>query len=145
MKNIDVEIHSKPSLTKTLVRSIVNEIAKDKGCKFSYLEISFVTKDIIQEINKEHLHHDYPTDIITFEYDRDEDDVIDGELIICSQVAEENAEEYGVSVESELLRLVVHGVLHLIGYDDTDEVKKKLMKSEEDRLVELLYPKLFVI
>lgn len=145
MKNIDVEIHSKPSLTKTLVRSIVNEIAKDKGCKFSYLEISFVTKDIIHEINKEHLHHDYPTDIITFEYDRDEDDVIDGELIICSQVAEENAEEYGVSVESELLRLVVHGVLHLIGYDDTDEVKKKLMKSEEDRLVELLYPKLFVI
>ena len=145
MKNIDVEIHSKPSLTKTIVRSIINEISKDKGCKFSYLEISFVTKSIIHEINKEHLHHDYPTDIITFEYDRDEDDVIDGELIICSAVAEENAEEYGVSVESELLRLVVHGVLHLIGYDDTDEVKKRLMKSEEDRLVELLYPKLFVI
>ncbi len=145
MKNIDVEIHSKPSLTKTIVRSIINEISKDKGCKFSYLEISFVTKSIIHEINKEHLHHDYPTDIITFEYDRDEDDVIDGELIICSEVAEENAEEYGVSVESELLRLVVHGVLHLIGYDDTDELKKRLMKSEEDRLVELLYPKLFVI
>lgn len=145
MKNIDVEIHSKPSLTKTLVRSIVNEIAKDKGCKFSYLEISFVTKDIITGINKEHLHHDYPTDIITFEYEKDEEGVIDGELIICSEVAEENAERFGVSVESELLRLVVHGILHLTGYDDTTEEEKKVMKAEEDRLVDLLYPKLFVI
>ena len=145
MKNIDVEIHSQPSLNKTKVRSIVSEVSRIKNCKFSYLEISFVTKDIIHEINKEHLHHDYPTDIITFEYDRDENGIIDGELIICSEVAEENAEVFGVSVESELLRLIVHGILHLIGYDDTDEEKQKVMKSEEDRLVELIYPKLFVI
>ncbi len=145
MKNIDVEIHSQPSLTKTLVKSIVSEVSKIKECKFSYLEISFVTKDIIHEINKEHLHHDYPTDIITFEYDRSEDGIIDGELIICSEVAAENAEEFGVTVESELLRLIVHGILHLIGFDDTDEEKQKVMKNEEDKLVELLYPKLFLI
>ncbi len=145
MKNIDVEIHSKPSLTKTLVKAIVTEVSKIKECKFSYLEISFVTKEIIHEINKEHLNHDYPTDIITFEYDRGEDGVIDGELIICSEVAADNAEEFGVTVESELLRLIIHGILHLIGYDDTDEEKQKIMKSEEDKLVELLYPKLFLI
>lgn len=145
MKNIDVEIHSKPALTKTLVKTIVNEFSKIKKFHFSYLEISFVTKEIIREINKEHLNHDYPTDIITFEYDRDEDGKIDAELLICSEIAEENAEEFGVSVESELLRLIVHGILHLTGYDDTTDEKKKIMKSEEDHLVELLYPKLFII
>jgi rRNA maturation RNase YbeY len=144
MKNIDIEIHSKPSLTKTVVKTIVNEVSKIKQCKFSYLEISFVSKDIIHEINKEHLNHDFPTDIITFEYENSEAG-IDGELIICSEIAAENAEIFEVSVESELLRLVVHGILHLIGYDDTTEDKKIIMKSEEDHLVELLYPKLFVI
>lgn len=144
MKNIDIEIHSKPALTKTVVKAIVNEISKIKNCKFSYLEISFVTKEIIHEINKEHLKHDYPTDIITFEYENS-DEGIDGELIICSEIAKENAERYEVSVDSELLRLVIHGILHLTGYDDTEDEKKIIMKSEEDRLVELLYPKLFII
>ncbi|MBK8660739.1 MAG: rRNA maturation RNase YbeY [Ignavibacteriales bacterium] len=144
MKNIDIEIHSKPALTKTVVKTIVNEVSKIKDCKFSYLEISFVSKEIIHEINKEHLKHDFPTDIITFEYENS-DEGIDGELIICSEVAMENAERFEVSVESELLRLVIHGILHLIGYNDTEEETKRIMKSEEDRLVELLYPKLFII
>lgn len=144
MKNIDIEIHSKPALTKTVVKTIVNEVSKIKNCKFAYLEISFVSKEIIHEINKEHLNHDFPTDIITFEYENS-DEGIDGELIICSEVAMENAERFEVSIESELLRLVIHGILHLIGYNDTDDETKSIMKSEEDRLVELLYPKLFII
>jgi rRNA maturation RNase YbeY len=145
MKNIDIEIHSKPALTKTMVKTIVNEVSKISGFKFSYIEISFVTKDIIREINKEHLKHDYATDILTFEYEKKENGSVDGELIICSEVASENSELFGVTVESELLRLVIHGMLHLMGYNDTSENKKIVMKIEEDRLVELLYPKLFLI
>lgn len=83
----------------------------------------------IHAMNKEFLQHDYPTDIITFPLEENE---IDGELYISLDTAARQADEYGVSLTNELMRLAAHGTLHLIGYDDaTDEERKEMSRLED--------------
>jgi rRNA maturation RNase YbeY len=94
-----------------------------------------VTPETIRKVNKEYLDHDYTTDIITFNYS-DENYKFDGEIFISFDDALSNAKKFGCKVETELLRLVVHGILHLMGYDDIQESDKKEMKKIENDLVD---------
>jgi len=138
--DIFVEIHSKPALKKSIVKSIINDFSEIKAQKFASMEVSFVPVDVISELNDDYLNHNYATDILTFDYKSEEPGAVEGEIIICSDVAVSNAAEYKVTVENELVRLVIHGLLHLTGYDDKTPEEKSEMKQEEDRLVELIYP-----
>lgn len=102
--------------------------------KISEATISFIYMDNneIQEINKQYLEHDYPTDVITFSL---EDDKIDGEIYIGAQIAKEQADEYKVSIKNEILRLAVHGTLHLLGYDDNTDEKRLEMHQLENKYI----------
>lgn len=82
------------------------------------------------DININYLNHNYFTDIITFNYV--EDNVISGDLFISIDRVKENAKEYDVSWMKELYRVIFHGLLHLIGYNDKTEDEKKIMKEKED-------------
>ena len=98
-----------------------------------HLSVAFVTAKRMTEVNESHLHHEGPTDIITFDYS--EADVLDGELLICPAVAAEYSQRYNVSLGRELARYFIHGVLHLHGHDDHAPDDRRRMKREENRLL----------
>lgn len=116
--------------TKQLIHALKNELS----FSISDLTVNFVDDETIQKINKDYLEHDYPTDIITFNYSGSHSD-LDAEIFISYETAKENSEKYKAEYKEELTRLVIHGILHLIGYDDLSEKDKKEMKAMENQLL----------
>lgn len=90
----------------------------------------FCSDQYLLEVNKQYLNHDYFTDIITFDYV--ENNVISGDIFISCERVKENAAEFHTGFDNELRRIIIHGVLHLIGYKDKSKKDKLLMTSKED-------------
>lgn len=101
-------------------------------------DLSFIITDdeSLKKINVEFLEHDYYTDVITFNYN--EGDCISGEVYISLERVAENALNYNVSLNNELMRILIHGVLHLVGYDDRDDESRSEMRRMEDYWLESL-------
>ena len=94
------------------------------------ISIIFCSDNYILDVNMRYLQHDYFTDIITFDYC--EGDKLSGDLFISIDSVRENALFYGTEFDDELNRVMVHGLLHLIGYDDHTEEEQKVMREKED-------------
>jgi len=124
-------------INKLLVHSIISKIKNNLSLKIKSLEINFVSQETIRKVNNEYLSHDYSTDIITFDYSN-ERNILDGEIIISLQDAKENSKKFQVTFDNELLRLIIHGILHLLGYDDITPPKRKVMKKVEDTITDNL-------
>lgn len=119
-----------------------NKIIKDIETYESNGEIALILVDLdeIHKINKEYRHKDYPTDVISFESDDEEDENYRGEIFLCVDKAYEQAKAYGHSVEREFAFLLIHGVLHLHGYDHlTPEEEKVMFTKQEEILTNLNY------
>ena len=99
------------------------------------LSIIFCSDPYILDINLRYLQHDYFTDIITFDYC--EGDRISGDLFISIDSVRENARIYGATFEDELDRVMVHGVLHLLGYDDHTGDQTAVMREKENYYVNM--------
>lgn len=102
--------------------------------KLGDISIIYCSDDYLLEINKQYLSHDYYTDVITFNYC--EGDLISGDIFISVDTIKANAEEYGASFDNELCRVMVHGILHLIGYNDDCESNQLIMRQKEDFYLE---------
>lgn len=100
------------------------------------INVIFCSDNYILEMNQKYLQHDYFTDIITFDYC--EGDKLSGDLFISIDSVRENAITYGEEFSRELSRVIVHGVLHLIGYDDHSPEDQKVMRQKEDYYLSLL-------
>ena len=100
------------------------------------LSFIFCSDEYLLDINKKFLNHDYYTDIVTFNYV--EGKTISGDIFISIDRVRDNAKQYGVSFENELSRVIIHGVLHLIGFDDKDESSRLIMKMKEDEYLDEL-------
>ena len=98
--------------------------------RIGQVNIIFCSDNYILDINQKYLQHDYFTDIITFDYC--EGKTLYGDLFISVDTVRENAIFYGTEFDDELNRVIVHGLLHLIGYDDHSEEDQKTMRSKED-------------
>jgi rRNA maturation RNase YbeY len=101
------------------------------------LNFIFTSDDYLLEINKKYLQHDYYTDIITFDYCVE--DTISGDIYISVDRVKENAQEYNQSFLQELHRVMIHGILHLIGLDDHTEEEKIEMREAENKCLNKLY------
>jgi len=99
----------------------------------SFLSISFINSSELRNINKKYLKHDYETDIITFNYSKTKRE-IDGEILISFEEAILNSQKFKVTYGKELNRLVIHGMLHLLNFNDNNKENKKIMKRMENKL-----------
>lgn len=131
----------KPTLNYAKIKEWLENVAKDNNKKIKELAIVFCNDEYILEINKKYLNHDYYTDIITFNYS--EKNYISGDLIISLDTVKDNSEKYKSNFYDEINRVMVHGVLHLLGFDDKTNEEQGNMNKKEDYYLNQLYNHLY--
>jgi rRNA maturation RNase YbeY len=114
----------------------IKSLLKMEGKKIDNLCFIFCTDDVLLEMNKQYLGHDYYTDVITFDYTVN--NTVSGDIFISVERVEENAGVFGVSFDHELSRVIYHGVLHLCGYNDGSDNEAQMMRDKENFYLETL-------
>jgi len=125
-----------PKIKKRETTAWIKAVAATYGRKVGEIGYMFVNDEKILEVNNEYLGHDYYTDIITFDYD--EDDVINGDLVISLDTVRTNAEKYAKDYTEELYRVIIHGILHLCGINDKGPGEREIMEDNENKALEIL-------
>ncbi|GHS91711.1 endoribonuclease YbeY [Bacteroidia bacterium] len=118
--------------TANWIKSVASFYQKKTG-DITYI---FCSDEKILDINKTYLNHDYYTDIITFDYS--EGNVIAGDLFISLETVRSNSEKFGTDYNEELYRVMIHGILHLCGFEDKTSKDRKLMRERENEALKLL-------
>lgn len=141
------------------IEDVIKECLKEEKVPYDVeISLSIVTKEEIKEINKEYREIDKPTDVLSFPQmesiengvmdwstiDKNKDIDLDtnllmlGDIIICDEIAMDQAQEYGHSLEREVCFLVAHSMLHLLGYDHIKEEDQKIMEDKQDKILDQL-------
>lgn len=128
----------KPELDDERVRQWIAEVVAGCGYRVGELYYYFCSDEALLDINQRRLGHDFYTDIVTFPL-ADEGDWISSEFCISLDRIAENSRTFGRTFESELLRVMIHGVLHLIGFDDHTDAEVAQMRSKEEECLKLYY------
>ncbi|MFM7059422.1 MAG: rRNA maturation RNase YbeY [Planctomycetota bacterium] len=140
----EIDIRNDQSLLpidSVAIRRAVAVTLREEHVRAAVISITVVDDATIHRLNREHLQHDYPTDVISFqlEFLPDEDgSIVEGEIIASAETAMRMAPDGGWSAHSELLLYIVHGLLHLCGYDDLSPPDKAVMRSREHHNLALL-------
>lgn len=142
--SIEFHLHSKKyTLTgRKLISQWIVQSVGNEGFNIGSINIIFVTPPKLLKINQIYLNHNTHTDIITFDYTIG--NIVSGDLYISYDRVRENAKSFGVSFSDELLRVIIHGVLHLLGYKDKSAVTRKEMRAKEDHYLSLYHQKFHV-
>ena len=119
------------------LRQAALAVLRDAGVEASELSIAVVDDPTIHDLNRRFLEHDYPTDVLSFLLERD-GSRLEGEIVVSADTATREAARLGWPAGDELLLYVVHGTLHLVGYDDvTDELRAEMRAAEKRHLTAL--------
>ena len=132
---LDVEM---PPLDPQRDKAWIEVVAQAYGKRVGELYYYFCSDEKLLEINRERLGHDFYTDIVTFPL-TDCKNLLSSEFCLSIDRIKENAETFGRTYESELHRVIIHGVLHLIGFDDHTEEDEKEMREKEEESLKLLF------
>ena len=132
--NTDFRLANKEIFTRWLI-----SVANDEGYLIDTLVFLFVDDKEILEMNKKFLKHDYYTDVITF--GDLEDKKISGDIAISIERVLDNSKSYGVEFEDELKRVMVHGLLHIMGYNDKASDDKLVMSQKENKAMKMFHVK----
>lgn len=125
-----------PVLKKRKINRWIQEVARSYDRKTGEIAYLFCSDEVILDTNRKYLHHDYYTDIITFDYT--EKNILHGDIFISLDTVKSNASLFGVSFDDELHRVLIHGILHLCGIEDKGEENQRHMTSCENRALALL-------
>jgi rRNA maturation RNase YbeY len=126
-----------PLLQKQKINRWIKETAAGYNKKIGEIAFIFCSDEKILEVNNHYLQHDYYTDIITF--DNSEGLVISGDIFISLDTVKSNALEFGVSFDQEILRILIHGILHLCGQDDKTTALRNQMTEKENHALEIFF------
>ena len=131
-----------PKLDRKAVRAWITAVAATyEGRKVGDLSYIFCNDERILEVNKEFLGHDYYTDIITFDYS--EPSKICGDMFISLDTVLSNSSKFHTSYDKELMRVIIHGVLHLCGINDKGPGERAVMEAAEEKALDMWYKKQF--
>ena len=125
------------------LESVIKTVLETEGLSLAYeVSITFVDKDQIHKLNKEFREVDRPTDVLSFPMDTDfmveGVDAMLGDIVICMDVAKEQAADFGHSLDREIMYLTCHSTLHLLGYDHMNDDEKREMRAREKEVMKIL-------
>ena len=132
--NTDFELSNKEQVSDWVLRVI-----NSKGYKLGSLVYAFFNDEDLKDLNIRFLKHDYYTDVISF--DESSDQVVSGNIAISVDRVKENATQIGVDFEEELRRVMIHGVLHFIGFNDKTNSEKKEIREQEALALSMFHVK----
>ena len=125
-----------PAIKKKETSAWIKAVAESYGKRTGDIAYILCSDEKILEVNRQYLHHDYYTDIITFDYT--EGKRISGDIFISLDTVRSNAEQYETDFDTELHRVIIHGILHLVGINDKGPGEREIMESAENAALELL-------
>lgn len=132
--NTDFELSNKERVSDWVLR-----VVKSKGYKLGNLVYAFFNDEDLKDLNIRFLNHDYYTDVISF--DETADQVVSGNIAVSVDRVKENAAQIGVDFEEELHRVMIHGVLHFIGFNDKTSSEKKEIREQEALALSMFHVK----
>jgi probable rRNA maturation factor len=127
-------------------KKVVQEVLENESKENSSLSVAFIKEEKIKKLNNKYLKKNKPTDVLSFPYNTDflketknlKDSL--GEIVICPFVVEKNAKQFNVSIKRELSKMLIHGILHLLGYEhEKGEKRAKEMKKRENYYLSLVF------
>lgn len=124
-------------LSAARLRQVVRKTLEAEEVADAEISIALVDDAAMHELNRRHLAHDYPTDVLSFELSAPAAPCLEGELIISTETAVRQAEEFGWSPQDEVTLYLVHGLLHLCGYDDHGARQKREMRARERAILQI--------
>lgn len=135
MINIFFEDTTEFDLSNFNVEANIEKLVNNENKTLGDVNYIFCSDAYLLGINRQYLNHDYYTDVISFDYC--EDNVISGDIFISVDTVADNAKEYGVTFEKELARVMIHGVLHFVGYNDKSDQEVPVMRAKENQYLPL--------
>ena len=132
-----------PAIRRRDTSAWIKTVAASYDKKVGGIAYIFCNDDKILEVNRQYLQHDYYTDIITFDYCEDEEmmgnkNTISGDLFISLDTVRTNAEQQGTTYDEELHRVIIHGILHLVGINDKGPGEREIMEAAENKALAML-------
>jgi rRNA maturation RNase YbeY len=117
---------------KRWLKQWINSVISSENKKVGTISYIFCNDAYLIQLNRQYLQHDTLTDVITFDYTVDNDGLVSGDIFISIERVKDNATELNLSFNEELQRVMIHGVLHLLGYKDKTKAEKQQMRQKED-------------
>ena len=136
--NLDISITDAQDqiiIDPSTVSGLARRVLAGEGVTAACISVALVDDAAIHAINRRHLAHDWPTDVITFRLSDPESDVLEAELVVSAEMAATTAREAGTDPGAELALYVVHGLLHLCDFDDATDEDARLMRAREDEVL----------